>query len=254
MRSRATRSICSTSMTRKRHGSATSWSPTSSTAPIVAPSSRLAGASCGEPRCWPCRSSSARPTTALGTAEHAIAHAPGVFERTLDTVRSGLGRGTIRAAETLPSNGASTGEMVGSAGAGGGAAALGGGLAAKVLIAGTTAVCAFGGQQLCVQLLGSQPSPKPPHAHTVALRPQFPVTASGGQGRPGSAACWRHRGPAARPPRARRRRAPRATTRRHPHDRDSVVPPVVGAPSQRRVVVGAVGERRLGQLVARPDL
>src|SRR4029078_5070085 len=54
---------------------------------------------------------------ALRTPEHVIAHVPGVFERTLDTVRSGIGRGTIRAAETLPNNGASTGEMVGSAGA-----------------------------------------------------------------------------------------------------------------------------------------
>jgi hypothetical protein len=31
------------------------------------------------------------------TAGHAIAHAPGVFERALDAVRSGLGRGSIRA-------------------------------------------------------------------------------------------------------------------------------------------------------------
>ena len=151
------------------------------------------------------------------TAEHVIAHAPGVFERTLDTVRSGLGRGTIRAAETLPNNGASTGEMVGSAGAGGGAA-LGGGLAAKVLIAGTTAVCAFGGQQLCVQLLGSHPSPKPQHAHTVALRPKFPVTASGvkdaqAQPRAGATAAQQlaHRARVAAVHRAQRRAATRTT-------------------------------------------
>src|SRR6185436_13578165 len=136
--------------------------------------------------------------------------------RAMDSVRSGVGRGTIRAAETLPNNGASTGEMVGSAGAGGGAA-LGGGLAAKVLIAGTTAVCAFGGQQLCVQLLGSHPSPKPQHAHTVALRPKFPVGASGvrdaqAQPRAGTTAAQQlaHRVRAAIVHRAQRRAAVRA--------------------------------------------
>jgi hypothetical protein len=161
------------------------------------------------------------PDDGAGTAEHAIAHAPGVFERALDAVRSGLSRGTVRAAETLPNNGASTSEMVGSAGAGGGAA-LGGGLAAKVLIAGTTAVCAFGGQQLCVQLLGSHPSPKPQHAHTVALRPSFPhsrgptpaVRAAQVQPRAGGTAAQQlaHRARVAAVHRAQRRAAARTAS------------------------------------------
>jgi hypothetical protein len=169
------------------------------------------------------------------TAEHGMVHAPGVFERTLDTVRSGLGRGTIRAAETLPNNGASTGEMVGSAGAGGGAA-LGGGLAAKVLIAGTTAVCAFGGQQLCVQLLGSHPSPKRQQAHTVALRPKFPVGASGvkaaqAQPRAGATAAQQlaHRARVAAVHRAQRRAATRTTATSS--SRSPSAPPASAAPS-----------------------
>jgi DNA-directed RNA polymerase specialized sigma24 family protein len=106
------------------------------------------------------------------TAEHAITHAPSVFERTLDAIRSGVGRGSMRAAETLPNRGPTAGDMVGPAAGGG--TAVGGGLAAKVLIAGTTAACAIGGQQLCVKLLTSSPAPHPRPAQTAALRPKFP--------------------------------------------------------------------------------
>jgi hypothetical protein len=155
------------------------------------------------------------------TGQQAIVHAPGVFDRALDTVRSGIGRGTIRAAETLP-NGASAGEMAGSAAGAGGTAALGGGLAAKFLIVGTTAICAFGGQQLCVHLLASPPIPKPQSLHTVALRPKLPhdramvtpsVKAAQVQPRAGATASQQlaHRAHVAAVHRAQRRAAARSS-------------------------------------------
>jgi len=154
------------------------------------------------------------------TGQQAIAHAPGVFDRALDTVRSGIGRGTVRAAETLPS-GASAGEMAGSA-AGAGGTALTGGLAAKVLIVGTTAICAFGGQQLCVHLLASPPIPKRHSLHTVALRPKLPhkqaavtpsVRAAQVQPRAGATASQQlaHRAHVAAVHRAQRRAAARSS-------------------------------------------
>jgi DNA-directed RNA polymerase specialized sigma24 family protein len=78
--------------------------------------------------------------------------ASGVFERAVD--------GTLRAAEVAPSDGANAGEVI-SAGAGGGVA-VGGSVAAKLLAAGTAAVCAMGGQQLCARLFATQP-PGEPH-------------------------------------------------------------------------------------------
>jgi uncharacterized membrane protein YgcG len=81
---------------------------------------------------------------------------PGIFERAMDTVRSGLGRGTLRAAELAPNGATNAGEMIGSAGAGGGVA-VGGSVAAKLLVAGTAAVCAMGGQEICARLFATQP-------------------------------------------------------------------------------------------------
>jgi DNA-directed RNA polymerase specialized sigma24 family protein len=74
--------------------------------------------------------------------------ASGVFERAVE--------GTLRAVEVAPSDGANAGEVI-SAGAGGGVM-VGGSVAAKLLVAGTAAVCAMGGQELCARLFATQPA------------------------------------------------------------------------------------------------
>ena len=99
-------------------------------------------------------------------AQPALAHAPGVFERALESVRSGLGRGAVRAAEVAPNGGSNAGEMIGSAGAGGGVA-VGGSLVTKLVVVGTAAVCAMGGQQICAHLFATRPAVRHHHHRRV---------------------------------------------------------------------------------------
>jgi len=80
---------------------------------------------------------------------------PDIFERAMDAARGLVGRGTLHAAEIAPNGGTNAGELIGSAGAGGGVA-VGGGVAAKLLVAGTAAVCTIGGPQVCADLLATQ--------------------------------------------------------------------------------------------------
>jgi len=106
---------------------------------------------------------------------HPIQHTPSVIERALDFARIAASQQSIRVSETAPAT-SNAAELVGSAGAGG--AALGVGLAVKVLVAGSVALCAVGGQQLCAELVSPSPAPLRSTPQTVALRPKFPHSAA----------------------------------------------------------------------------
>jgi RNA polymerase sigma factor (sigma-70 family) len=164
--------------------------------------------------------------------QHPAVHAPSIVERALEFARLTIGRHGGHVAETAPAS-SSAAELVGSAGAG--SAALGGGLVAKLLVAGGVAVCAIGGQEICAELLGSQPTPHASKPHVVALRPKFPhsvspsVRAAQAQPRAGATAAQQiaHRARLATIHRAQRP----AVARSSPSTTPSASPPTASAAS-----------------------